>query len=296
MPIAGNRSVLSGMRVREAMRRQIVAVRTDETAWDGIGRMVKYKSDILLVADDRGEALGVVSKTDLTGAFYAGLPVETPLEMVMVAPLLVCFPDDPLEDALEIMVRGGVHQLFVKGADADRFEGMLAYRDILGLIYRYCRRCRKGRFKSGVNTDGNGDLTDVLVSEVMTPEVVGCRIDDDLAQVIETLSSHRMGAVLVSDGQQQPVGVISKTDFLHAWHSGTDIAAKAGTVMRAPIRTVDRNASLTTAMMRMLLEDLGRLFVNDPASGSIVGVISLTDAANHRSGTCRACVSSRMLA
>jgi hypothetical protein len=48
-------------------------------------------------------------------------------------------------------------------------------------------------------------------------------------------------------------------------------------------------------MMHMLIEDIGRLFVSDPDSGSIIGVISLSDAANQRSGTCRACVSSRML-
>ena len=296
MPTAGTRSVLSGMRVKEAMRRQIVAARTSETAHGGIGRMIKYKSDVLLIVDNGGEALGVVSKTDMAGAFYAGLPVGTSLESLMVGPLLFCFPDDPLEDALEIMVDGGVHQLFVKGADADRFEGMLAYGDILGLVYRYCRRCRKGRFSQSIDDAGVDLSADVLVAEVMSPAVVGCRVDDDLAQVIEILSSHRMGAVLVSDRAGQPAGVISKTDLLLAWRRGVDIASPAEAVMRAPIRMCSHRDTLTEAMMRMLIEDLGRLFVSDPDSGVIVGVISLADAANHRSGTCRACVSSRILA
>jgi CBS domain-containing protein len=295
MPVAGARSMLSGMRVREAMRRQIVAVTLDKTARDGIGRMIKYKSDILLITGDDGEALGVVSKTDLIGAFYAGLPVDTPLEALLVAPLLFCFSDDALEDALEIMIDGGVHQLFVKGADAGRFEGMLAYGDILGLVYRYCHRCRNSRFNVGQD-DAAGDVpTEIRVFEVMTAEVIGCSADDDLAHVIEILSRQRMGAVLVSDGNGRPAGVISKSDLMLAWHRDVDIQSPAASIMHCPIRTVHSQATLTNAMMHMLIEDIGRLFVRDPNSGSIIGVISLSDAANHRSGTCRACVSSRML-
>ncbi len=48
-------------------------------------------------------------------------------------------------------------------------------------------------------------------------------------------------------------------------------------------------------MTTMLLGDMGRIFVREDDSGVVVGVLSLSDAANYRSGTCRACVSSRMV-
>lgn len=296
MPVAKTRSVLSGMRVQEAMRRQIVTIGQAHSARQGIARMIKYKADILLITDDRGEPAGLASKTDMTGAYYAGLPVETALEDIMVGPLICCYADDSLEDALETMAGGGLHQLFVKGADAGRFEGLLAYRDILGLVYRYCRRCRKSRVRGTGDPAQEPQPVETLVEEVMTPEVIGCGVDDGLCTVMEILTARRMSAVLVTDPDGRPAGVISKSDLVMAWYRGVDSQAAARSVMSAPVRSCHRQSTLTAAMMRMLLEDMGRIFVHDPDPGRIVGVMSLADAANHRSGTCRACVASRMIA
>jgi hypothetical protein len=44
----------------------------------------------------------------------------------------------------------------------------------------------------------------------------------------------------------------------------------------------------------MIVTDIHRLFVHEGDPGNIVGVISLSDAARSRSGSCHACVSSRI--
>lgn len=295
MPIAKTRSVLSGMRVKEAMRRQIVSVDATQTADRGIARMIKYKADMLLIDDENGAPAGIVSKTDMTGAFYAGLPVDTPLGDIMMGPLVSCYADDRLEDALEIMTRHGLHQLFVTGADAGRFEGLLTYGDILGLVYRYCRRCRNSHARQTLDGKDVRFAPETLVEEVMTPEVISCGVADSLTHVMEILAVQRMSAVLVNNMSGQPVGVISKTDLVLAWYRGVDARTAARTIMSVPVRSCHRQTTLTEAMARMLLEDMGRIFVHDKDSVQIVGVLALTDAASQRSGTCRACVSSRLV-
>ena len=125
MPIAKTRSVLGGMHVREAMRRQVVSLAGTASIAAGIGRMIKYKADALLVTDADVKPAGIVTKTDMVGAYYAGLPVETPLEAIMVGPLHTCYLDDALDAALETMRENGVHQLYVVGAHAAKFEGVL---------------------------------------------------------------------------------------------------------------------------------------------------------------------------
>ncbi|WP_419656401.1 conserved uncharacterized protein, CBS domain [Desulfosarcina variabilis str. Montpellier] len=295
MPIAKTRSVLSGMRVKEAMRRQIVAVDHGQTARYGIARMIKYKADLVLITDDRAEPAGIVSKTDMTGAFYAGLPVDTALGDIMMGPLISCFADDPLEDALETMNLHGVHQLFVKGADAGRFEGLLTFGDILGLVYRYCHRCRKSHARRMSDGEDAVFPSDTLVEEVMTPDVMGCRVNDTLTLVMEMLSAQRKSAVLVNDAGDKPAGVISKTDLVLAWYRENDAQTLADAIMSVPVRSCHRKTTLTDAMARMLVEDMGRIFVHDSDHGRIVGVLALADAANQRSGTCKACVSSRLL-
>ena len=295
MPTAKKRSVLSGIRVREAMRRQIVDADAGQTARAGIARMIKYKSDLLLITDAQGNPVGIVSKTDLTGAFYAGLPVDIHLGDIMMGPLISCFADEPLEAALDTLRGHGVHQLFVRGGDAGRFEGMVTYGDVLGLVYRYCHRCRKRHTRGGPVGGDAGLPPDILVEEVMTPGVMGCDAADNLVRVMEVISTQRKSAVLVKCAKGKPAGVISKTDLVHAWYRGVEANTPVHAIMSAPVRSCHRRTPLTEAMARMLLEDMGRVFVHDPDPGRIVGVLALGDAAGRRSGTCRACVSSRMI-
>jgi CBS domain-containing protein len=295
MPIAKTRSVLSGMHVREAMRRQVVAA-TGTTSIDaGIGRMIKYKADALLVTDDGMTPAGIVTKTDMVGAYYAGLTADTPLDAIMVGPLHTCYLDDPLDAALETMRENRIHQLYVVGAHADRFEGVLNYGDILGVVFQICRNCRKSRLRPTADGDNIVPLADSTVAEVMTHQVIGSKTTDTLYTVIEFLTAHRMSAVLVSDESGQPAGVISKTNLVVAWHHGIDPGSTAEDIMNRPVVSCDRSDSINQAMMTMLLGDMGRIFVHAGDPQTIVGVLSLSDAANHRSGTCRACVSSRMV-
>lgn len=295
MPTAITRSVLSGMRVKEAMRRQIVSLEGTASIAAGVGQMIKYKADALLVTDGEGAPTGIVAKTDMVGAYYAGLPVDTPLEAIMVAPLQTCFLDDGLDHALDSMRSGGTHQLFVVGAHADRYEGMLNYGDILGLVFQICRKCRKSRSRNPPGTTEGDAPVDSTVSEVMTPRVITSCRDDSLFAVIEALTSHRMSAVLVTETSGRPAGVISKTDLIVAWRHGTAPDTVAASVMNRPVVSCDRTATVNQAMTTMLLGDMSRIFVRDTDPQCIVGVLSLSDAANHRSGTCRACVSSRMV-
>jgi CBS domain-containing protein len=51
---------------------------------------------------------------------------------------------------------------------------------------------------------------------------------------------------------------------------------------------------LETAIKTMIHSDIHRLFVKAKDSETIVGVLSLSDAARHRSGSCHACISSRI--
>ena len=295
MTTATTRSVLSGMRVKEAMRRQIVSLEGTASIATGVGRMIKYKADALLVTDGEGAPTGIVAKTDMVGAYYAGLPVDTPLEAIRVAPLQTCFSDDGLDHALDSMRSSGIHQLFVVGAHADRYEGLLNYGDILGLVFQICRNCRKSRSRQPVEDPGGPAPVESTVAEVMTPRVIDSCTDDTLFAVIEALTSHRMSAVLVTEESGRPAGVISKTDLIVAWRHGIAPDADAASVMSRPVVSCDRTASVNQAMTTMLLGDMSRIFVHDASPQRIVGVLSLSDAANHRSGTCRACVSSRMV-
>lgn len=289
MPIIHQKNRLSHVAVGEAMRRQVVRIPAKTDLDRAIGRFIKYKVNALLVAGENDEPAGVLSKTDIMGAYYAGLPIGTPASDIMIAPPLYCRTADSLEAALEQMRENGVYRLYVM--EKDRLAGILAYPDIVGLLYRFCRDCRYSRRN---RKGGDGGPERFTVREVMTGAVMGFPQNAPLTDVMEGLSAHRFGAVLIRDGDGRPAGVVSKTDLALAYKRGVDSSAPAADVMSGPVLSCDADEFLEGAIRTLIFSQIQRIFVHESAPENIVGVLSLTDAARLRSGSCHACVSSRI--
>ena len=294
MPRVAKRSVLSGISVREAMRRQVIQLPQSAPIDYAINRMIKYKINAVLITDENQRPAGVVTKTDVMGAFYAEFPIETPVENIMVGPPLFCYPHDELELSLDIMQQNGIHRLYVQGTDSNEVVGVLAYPDIVGLLYRYCRACDRGLLKARRRNEED-EFQRLKVKDVMTVSVNANREDDKLTQIIEGLTAHRFGAVLIRNEPGQAVGVVSKSDLIVAYKHGVAVNASAAAVMSKPVVSCDAQADLADAIQQMLLRDLQRLFVHTDDPPQIVGILSLSDAARFRSGSCRACSPSRFI-
>jgi len=296
MPVVQPRHVLSGMLVNEAMRRQVVQLPSTASIAKGINHLLKFKVNALLITDVEQQPAGVVSKTDLIGAFYAGLPGDTPLGDIMIGPPLTCYPDDAIESALDRMRDQGVHRLYVAGAEATTIIGTLSYTDVVALLYRYCRACPKSISRRSAAAEPGSDTVRLRVKDVMTPSVVSFLEHARLAQVVEGLMAHRFGAVLICRSRDAAAGVVSKTDLIRAYHHGVGLEAAAGSVMSAPVVAWEQSAFLWEALQHMFLRDVQRLFVHGEDPLRIIGVLSLSDAARVRSGSCRACMPSRFIA
>ena len=294
MPVIDQKDVLKGLTVAEAMRRQVIAVGTGAPLEKAIRFTIKYKVNAILVTDAHQHAQGVVTKTDLMGAYYAGLPLETSVETIMVGPPLFCRREDSLDTALDTMRSQRIHRLYVHGEDPWRAEGVLAYPDIVGLLYRFCRRCDRSILKKRAGQT-EGDLTGHLtVREVMTPGVESMSEDQSLLEVMAGLAANRLAAVLIRGVDRGPTGVVSKTDLILAYKHGLPHETPAREVMNAPVRACQQEDFLALAIQDMIFWDIHRLFVARGEPQEIVGVLSLSDAARFRSGTCRACLVSRI--
>jgi CBS domain-containing protein len=293
MRVSDRQSVMKDLTVREAMRRLIINLAAEASLEQAISYAIKYKVNAILITDANREALGVVTKTDLMGAYYAGLPLNTPAASIMVGPPLFCHLDDSLDAALDRMRTHKIHRLYVRDEAPHQAVGVLAYPDIVGLLYRYCHQCEKNlRRHQGGSEHLLADR--VQLREVMTPGVFSRGANDSLVQVMEGLAAHKFGALLVTGAEGEPVGVISKTDLIVAYKHRIPPDAPAQTVMTGKVAACDYHDILVNALRRMIFSDVSRLFVYRESPRHIVGVISLSDAARFRSGTCRACVSSRI--
>jgi CBS domain-containing protein len=294
MPIIDHTGVLKGLTVKEAMRRQVVHLFQEAPIAAAIRATIKIKVNAVLVTDEKLMGLGVVSKTDLMGAYYAGLPLEAPVGHIMTGPPVFCSPRDSLDAALDLMRARGIHRLYVTEAAPQQAIGVLAYPDIVGLLYRFCKNCERNvmRRKGGGAAQFFADQ--YRMREVISAQPLARRDHDSLLQVMETLAAHRFGAVPLLDEDRRPVGVVSKTDLVAAYLHGVSSHTAAGAVMTSPVQGCEQEELLVTALQKMIFSDIHRLFIFKGSPSNLVGVFSLSDAARIRSGTCRACVTSRI--
>ena len=136
-----------------------------------------------------------------------------------------------------------------------------------------------------------GEMEDVDPSELYERSLEA----DNLVQVIEGLTTQRLGAVLIRNPSGNAVGVVSKTDLIVAYKHGMAVEAAAAEVMSQPVVSCGEESDLALAIQRMLIRDVQRLFVHSVTPARITGILSLSDAARFRSGSCRACTSSRLI-
>jgi CBS domain-containing protein len=286
-----NGSVLSSVLVAEAMRKQVVRCAPEESIARCIARMVKYKAGAVLVEEDGGTCVGVVSKTDVVGMYSAGLDPDIPLGEIAGGEPVCCQPGDRLETALATMLDRGIRRVYVR--DEEGIVGVVGYADIVGAMYRFCAKCRSNLYSSGkLRPEAGGWLT---VADVMHPGITGCAASDSLLHAMETLLEGGIGAVAVfDDSGQKPVGVLSMSDAVLAYRHGVDPETSVDRVMAAPILACEKGEYLTASLRTMIYADVQRIFVYMGHPESLVGVMTLTDAARMRSGACKACRVARL--
>jgi CBS domain-containing protein len=134
-----------------------------------------------------------------------------------------------------------------------------------------------------------------MAGEIMTGQVQVCRRSDTLYQVMDVLSERKLKALPVVDDRERPLGIISKTDLVLAYVHGILPDQPAGRIMSAPMAACEPDTLLSDVILQMFFSDIQHLFVTEKSGRKIQGVISLSDAARFRSGTCRACTASRVL-
>ncbi len=293
MPVNLKKNTLSGIQVNEVVRKQVICLHHEQPLSDAIQLMSKHKLNSVLVADDDLHPTGVVSKTDIMGAYYASLPIDSPLNYIMNCPPIFCRKEDLLENALDEMRSNKINSLYVEGEIPGQTAGILSYADIVGLLYHYCHNCKLSKRFQTVCDDNVTSTTRYRASEVMDSSPISLSEDESLSSIMEALSGNRHGGVLLLNNEGNPSGIVSKSDLVRAFNNGipADVSAKA--IMSTQLVSCEENDYLETAIQKMITSEVQSLFVFKENQENITGILTLADTARVRSGSCHACLTSR---
>ena len=109
-----------------------------------------------------------------------------------------------------------------------------------------------------------------------------CSPQATLGQVAVLLTQNHVHALIVVDGNQSPIGIISDYDLMAGEWLSTDShdlstmrKLTASELMSSPINSVEADLPLEAAVSILIEKDINRLLVTD--QGAPVGVISISD-------------------
>jgi len=124
--------------VRDVMHEGVITCKPDTPVTEVIHTMNEYDISALVVVDDEGYAVGVVSRTDLVNAgfvtpylhHFRGMTAEH----LMSSPVIAVGPDTPLTEAARILREKRIHRLVVVNEeDPDHLRpiGILSVTDLV---------------------------------------------------------------------------------------------------------------------------------------------------------------------
>lgn len=118
--------------VRDVMHRGVVTCNPDTSLARVAALMAQAHASAVAVVNPTGELIGIVSRTDLVGAYLK--PYEhRKAEDIMTTQVATIIPDIPIAAAVQIMLDRGVHQLVILHARPapQRPVGILTMDDIV---------------------------------------------------------------------------------------------------------------------------------------------------------------------
>lgn len=119
------------------------------------------------------------------------------------------------------------------------------------------------------------------VGELMSSDPIVIDADAPLAEAARLLEAHRIHGLPVVDALGGLVGVISQTDMLRArttedlWSRWPGLRVRH--LMTSPAMTIEAEADVASAAMRMEQERVHRLVVIGADGSTPIGVISTSD-------------------
>ena len=123
-------------------------------------------------------------------------------------------------------------------------------------------------------------IKDVLKNKGGT-DVVTIRAEATLAELIETLTEHNFGALVVSDDGRRVDGIVSERDVVRRLRQGADaLDARVSEVMTTDVHVCEPQDSLDDLMRQMTNARVRHIPV--VIDGELAGLVSIGDAVKAR--------------
>ena len=241
--------------ISEIMTRNMCLVESGQTVIDALARMRNKSVSSVLVVDGK-EIRGIITERDFVMALHKSVDFRTmTCSGLMQSPVICVSAETPCLEAYHLMATRGIRHLAITGSSGE-VVGIASEGDLMrnfGIEYYM-------NFKT--------------VGDVMSSRMGLLRESDLVADAVESMADRNQSCVLVVDGGNRPVGVLTERDVV--WLCGDHAQSERlplRDVMRAPVVTVTTRDFLHDAVKSMAAARIRRLAVVDP-NGVAIGLLT----------------------
>ncbi len=119
---------MSKITVRDVMSSPIEVIRDTATIREAAQKMIEGGIGSLIVVNDEGEAVGIVTERDVVRAVAEGVDTESPVSTIASEELVTIEPTTSVLKALEVMKAHGIRHLPI--VEEDEIVGLVSLRDL----------------------------------------------------------------------------------------------------------------------------------------------------------------------
>jgi CBS domain-containing protein len=203
---------LSDIPIREIMKKNLITVVSDQEDFlhQCATRMTTFKIGSIIITDESGDLVGIVTQTDITKAFANRHPGKYKVKDYMSEKTVTCRNSDYLKYALEILNRNSVSRLIVTD-NSGHVRGLITTNTFLK---------HSDYFKRSDSEDRNYLLekgrSSSTVDSLIEKEILVVEPDYDLADAANLMVKNNISGIPVIT-QDLLVGVVTKFDIVRAF-------------------------------------------------------------------------------
>ena len=175
-------------------------------------RMETFKIGAVVLVDDSGNLIGIVTKTDITKAFSMVYGGKFKVKEFMTKGAVTCRKSDSLKFAVDVLNRNEISRLVVTD-DEGKPEGLISTNTFLTHSDYFSKGTTRSR--DYLLPIGKGEK--LTVSDLMSDEILTISDEEDLATAASAMIKNKIGGIPVVDSKKNLVGVVSKFDVVHAF-------------------------------------------------------------------------------
>lgn len=175
-------------------------------------RMETFKIGSVILVDEKGELIGIVSRTDLVKAYANVFGGKYIIKDFMNSKVVTCRKADSVKFALDLMNKNQVSRLVVTDEDGSPI-GLITTNTLLS----HSDYFTKGKTRSRdylIPIDNSKKMT---VEDLLEEKLITISENDDLAAAASLMIKNKISGIPVIDSKKNLIGIVSKTDVVKAF-------------------------------------------------------------------------------